>query len=60
MQRNTIPCPDCLGEGGHVCDDEQPIRTISDWKLGETYHSNWAECETCGGSGEIEDEELEP
>ena len=60
MQRTSIPCPDCNGEGGFMIDDEKPIKTTYDHKHGETYHSNWVECEKCRGTGEVEAEDLEP
>ena len=56
MKRKSTPCPDCDGEGGHATDDEKPIRGTYDWDHGETYLANWSECETCRGTGEIDDD----
>ncbi len=57
MERTSKPCPTCGGEGGHAYDDEKPIRATYDYKHGETFLSNWWQCQTCGGEGVVDDDE---
>lgn len=54
-----IKCPECNGEGGHPSNEDRPVKTSYDWDNGETYHSNWTECDECNGSGEVEADEEE-
>jgi hypothetical protein len=41
-------CPDCVGEGGYYESSEHMH-----------YDDNWFDCDTCGGSGEVEEYEWE-
>jgi hypothetical protein len=58
--RLTLPvktCPKCDGEGGWPINEDRPVRSSYCERHGETYYSNWEDCDECGGSGEIDDEE---
>ncbi len=48
------PCPECGGEG--QCEYEVPVPAPMSWR-GGWLEDRLMECELCGGSGEIEDEE---
>lgn len=49
-------CPECGGEGGWPIDPDRRVKSSYDWGNGETHYSNWEDCDECGGSGEIEQE----
>jgi len=48
----TTVCPDCGGEGGYY-DDGDYYEDEDEWNEGD-----WVECETCGGTGEVEPYEV--
>lgn len=52
-------CPECGGDGGYPLDADRPIKVSFDYGRGETFKSNWKECEACEGLGEIRVEEDE-
>lgn len=50
-------CPKCDGEGGWPIDEDRPSRSSYCQRHGETYYSNWEDCDECGGSGEVDEED---
>lgn len=54
----TVTCPDCEGERGWTLDDG-PRTQRYDERHNETYYGNWEDCPRCGGSGEVEADEVD-